>query len=485
MVGGDHLKPISLKVLVSRLRTPLQCGGISLPGMDVKIHPCAETDMDDLTVTGFALSSRHVKPGFAFLAFQGEKNHGLDFAEQANQSGASVAISETASDQPLSMPLLEVPDLRQALRHLATAEQVPSANKPKTVAVTGSVGKTTTCQLGSALSGSRYLTHSPRDSFNNFLGVPITILEAAAETEVLWLEMGTNEPGEISGLAAIGQPDIAVVTAVGATHLEKLQSTEGVFREKFSLFDQAGIQKAVAPIQYRVDSLPVSCWWTGPGGDVEIQPIRSLPGRYRFEHRPRGLIFEFETSLQGTGSLRCLESAITVALELEIPVEEIRASTPLLQLPSLRQELYSIDGVELVLDCYNASPPSVEGAIADLGSTAASRKLAVLGTMEELGADEAEYHRQMGQACAKSGIDHLWCVGRGAHWLHEGAQSAGGSSSILPRDDQGVACLQSELQSGDRVLFKASRKEALETLAHDLKNRMEERLAMEKGGARE
>ena len=98
--------------------------------MDVKVHPCAETDMDDLTVTGFALSSRHVKPGFAFLAFQGEKNHGLDFAEQANQSGASVAISETASDQPLSMPLLEVPDLRQALRPPATAEQVPRRRRP-------------------------------------------------------------------------------------------------------------------------------------------------------------------------------------------------------------------------------------------------------------------------------------------------------------------------------------------------------------------
>ncbi len=485
MAGGDHLKPMSLTALVSRLRTPLQYGGIPLPGMDVKVHSCAQNDMDDLTVTGFALNSRHVKPGFAFLAFQGENSHGLDFAEQAKKSGASVAISETGSDQPLSMPLLEVPDLRQALRHLATAEQVPSANKPKTVAVTGSVGKTTTCQLGSALSGSRYLTHSPRDSFNNFLGVPITILEAAPETEVLWLEMGTNEPGEISGLAAMGQPDIAVVTAVGATHLEKLQSTEGVFREKFSLFDQAGIQKAVAPIQYRVDSLPVSCWWTGPGGDVEIQSIRSLPGRYRFEHRPRGLIFEFETSLQGTGSLRCLESAITVALELGIPVDDIRASTPLLQLPGLRQELYSIDGVELVLDCYNASPPSVEGAIADLGSTLASRKLAVLGTMEELGSEEAEYHRQMGQTCANAGIDHLWCVGRGAQWLHEGAQSAGGSSSILSRDDQGVSCLQSELQSGDRVLFKASRKETLETLALDLKNRLEERLAMEKGGARE
>ncbi len=479
------MKPISLSALVSRLRTPVQSGDASLAGIDVKVHSSSHKDGGEVTITGFALDSRHVKPGFAFLAFQGDNCHGLDFAEQAIASGACLAISEPGYDRELPIPLLEIPDLRQGLRHLATAEQVPAPGKPKTVAVTGSVGKTTTCQLGSALSSSLYSTHSPRNSFNNFLGVPITILEASAETEVLWLEMGTNEPGEISGLAAMGQPDIAVVTAVGATHLEKLQSTEGVFREKFSLFDQAGIQRAVAPIQYRFDSMPVPCWWTGPGGDVEIQPIISLPGRYRFEHRPQGLIFEFETTLQGTGSLRCLESAITVALELGIPVEKIRASTPLLELPRLRQELYSIDGVELVLDCYNASPPSVEGAIADLSSTSASRKMAVLGTMEELGADEAEYHRQMGQACANAGLDHLWCVGRGAQWLHEGAQSAGGASSILSRDDHGLACLLSELQSGDRVLFKASRKEALESLAHDLKNRMEERLAMAKGGPQE
>ena len=476
------MKPISLNSLVSRLRTPVKRGQVTLPGMDVKIHHCDSTDMDQ-ELTGFALDSRHVKPGFVFVAFQGENCHGLDYAGQAFQSGAAVVLSEAGSSDELPCPLLEVRNLRQAPIHLATVAQSPSAEKPRTIAVTGSVGKTTTCQLGAGLTERVYNTHSPRDSFNNFLGVPITILEATGDTEVLWLEMGTNEPGEISGLAAIGQPDVAVVTAVGATHLEKLGNTEGVFREKFSLFEQEGLQRAIAPVQFRVDSLSIPCWWTGPGGDVEVKPIPTGSGRYRFQHRPLDMSFEFATPLLGTGTLRCLESAIAVAVELGIPEEEICQATPLLKLPRLRQELHSVGGVELVFDCYNASPPSVHGAIADLATTTASRKIAVLGTMEELGSEEAEYHQQMGRASAEAGLDHLWCVGRGAEWLHEGAQSAGGSSSILSKDETGLACLQSELKPGDRVLFKASRKEALEALAQELMGRMEKQCSVERGGA--
>ena len=477
------MKSVSLAELITRLRTPVQTGSVSLPGMEVQVHRCESLMESSQALKGLALDSRHVKPGFVFVAFQGEHCHGLDYADQAFQSGATVVLAESGSGTDSKWPLLEVADLRQALRHLATAEQRPVIGRARTVAVTGSVGKTTTCRLGSTLTASHWKTHSPRNSFNNFLGVPVTILEAPEETEVLWLEMGTNEPGEIGGLASIGQPEIAVVTAVGATHLEKLGSVEGVFREKFSLFEEQGIRRAIAPVRFQTEEMPLPCWWTGPGGDVEVKSIPEMAGRFHFLHRPLGLEFEFEAPLTGVGSLRCLESALAAAVALEIPCEKLREAAPLLSLPDLRQELHRIGDVELVFDCYNASPPSVHGAVEDLAATSAARKLAVLGTMEELGVDEVEYHREVGRVCVRSGLDHVWCYGRGAAWLHEGVQSAGGSSSLLSSGEVGVEELESELRPGDRILFKASRKESLEITARQLKERLQgQSRTSQKGG---
>jgi UDP-N-acetylmuramoyl-tripeptide--D-alanyl-D-alanine ligase len=303
------------------------------------------------------------------------------------------------------------------------------------------------------------------------LGVPITILEAAESTNCLWLEMGTNSPGEIAQLVDIGQPDIGVVTAVGATHLEGLGSVEGVFREKFSLFDVESLQLGIAPVEFRDERLETlngtDFIWTGPGGDLEIQNDSSR--EITVIDRRSDLKFPIETSMTGYGFIRCLESSIAVALQLGISASDIQQVASSLTLPPMRAEVHDVKGIQFILDCYNASPPSVRGAICDLAQSVGGRRIAVLGTMEELGPEEKRYHQEMGRACVEEGLDFIVAWGRAADWIADGVTSAGGICESPSDLESALSFLSSELKVGDRVLFKASRKEKLELMAQQLK----------------
>ncbi|OUU23592.1 MAG: hypothetical protein CBC13_05365 [Planctomycetia bacterium TMED53] len=470
------MRPLNLVELVHLLQSPTKIRFDSHSGLTVHPQRCEELLKDPhFRIRGVAIDSRHVKNDFLFAALKGENCHGLDHAGSAFDSGACLLMSEKgkAADHPL--PVLEVDDVQQALVHLATSLQSSEFDPPKTVAVTGSVGKTTTCHLGAQLSKGTYSVHSPRGSFNNFLGLPVTILEAPEETDLLWLELGTNQPGEISALAQISQPHVAIVTAVGATHLEGLGSVEGVLREKFSIFDSKVAELAIAPVDFREETIPVPCWWTGPGGDVVVTADKDVNGMWRVEHRPLGYSFEVRTNLKGQGSLRCFESAVAALLHLGVSPERIQELAPTVGLPRLRQEEHSVAGVDLVLDCYNASPPSMISALTDLKESAAKSRVAVLGTMEELGSDEVKYHREVGRFCSEQGIDHVFCCGRGAAWLAEGVADGGGSAQILSQGAIDTAALEEVLDSGSRVLFKASRKVELEKFAIVLKEKLVQR----------
>ncbi len=467
------MKPHTLEEIIQRLQSPVVSGSGSFSGMAVQQYRCTSLlESSSLRLNGVAIDSRHVREHDVFAALQGANCHGLDHAAEAIGSGASVLMSERGKSGEHSYPVLEVDDVEQALIHLAMVQQCKEMAPPKTVAVTGSVGKTTACHIAAQLSKGAFRVHSPRGSFNNLIGLPVTILEAPGDTELLWLEMGTNHPGEISTLTAIGQPQVAVVTAVGATHLEGLGSIEGVLEEKFSIFAHRGTELAIAPAEFKDRSIPIPCWWTGPGGDVVVTPDSKSDGKCLVEHHPLGYSFTIQTSLRGQGVLRCLESVLAVSLHLGISPELVEEIAPTLDLPPLRQEEHTVAGLQLVLDCYNASPPSMHVAISDLMAAPGQRKIAILGTMEELGSGEEEYHCEVGRYCVTQGVDYIYCCGRGAEWLAEGVNSSGGEASILPEGDSGLSILEENLEAGDRVLFKASRRVELEQLALSLKHRL-------------
>jgi len=181
------------------------------------------------------IDSREASPGALFVALQGDHCHGIEHADAALKLGAAAVLCDPGYSDRHRGASIEAPSAREALSTLAGAIREQEEDQTAAVAVTGSVGKTTTCAMIDAILGSSRIAHAPRASFNNDIGVPITILEAAPETEVLVLELGTNSPGEIAARAEMARPSHGIITEISHTHLSGLLNLEGVRRENWSI----------------------------------------------------------------------------------------------------------------------------------------------------------------------------------------------------------------------------------------------------------
>ncbi|MGE4619877.1 MAG: UDP-N-acetylmuramoyl-tripeptide--D-alanyl-D-alanine ligase [Planctomycetota bacterium] len=419
----------------------------------------------DLPIRSAVIDSRIATKDSLFVALEGLNCHGIDHASAALASGAVAVLCDRGLTGRHAGASLEVDDVRSSLGVLAGQIRAQEAAEIPVLAVTGSVGKTTTCAMLGAILGESRRIHSPRDSYNNDLGVPITILEAESDTQLLILEMGTSSPGEIAHLADVARPQHAVITAIGAAHLEGLGSIEGVFREKFSLLEKTTGTGLWAPVEWRskLGDQSQNYRWTGPDGDLEI--CRDGRLGVQVHDRSRSRQFSLPWNAPTDWSLRCLESAVAIALEIVEEPETLVEGVRKIQLPRWRHEIRTVDGVELILDCYNSSPEALRCSIAELGQSAATRKVAVIGTMEELGADEDHYHIEAGRLCVEMGIDTVFVVGRAASWIAQGVRESGSDSICIEKNRAGASLLAEQLRSGDQVLFKASRREKLEELA--------------------
>ncbi len=428
----------------------------------------------DVSICSAVFDSRVAREGSLFIALPGATCHGIEHAGQAVENGSQAVLCETGMSASHDGPSLEVPDVHAALLQLAGAIRIEEAAEVPVLAVTGSVGKTTTCSMLAALLGQTMAVHSPQSSYNNNIGVPITILEADPATEALILELGTNAPGEIAELADIARPRYGAVTAVSEAHLEGLGSLQGVLREKFSLLERIEGDGCWAPVEWR-DHFE-KCGgngfrWTGPSGDLEIAPDGS--GGVRVVDRIRSREFALPWKPPAPWASRCLESAVALALELVEDPDQLVEAARTIRLPRWRHEVHSVEGIELVLDCYNSSPLALRNAIDDLGQSASRRKLAVLGTMEELGREEKRFHVEAGRQCVRSGIDVVFVAGRASEWIDQGVKEAGAESIFISDGEQGARMVTEQLKAGDRVLFKASRKEQLEQIAILVKQQLQ------------
>ncbi len=426
-------------------------------------------------IGGVVIDSRLASPGDLFVALEGERCHGIEFAADAISRGAAAVLCDPGFSRHHEGASIEAASPLDSLILLASEVRRQESDRIPAIAVTGSVGKTTTCKMIGSLVGGVIRTHSPRASFNNQLGVPVTILEAAEETRLLVLELGTSAPGEIATLVEIARPSHGVITAVSAAHLQGLGDLEGVRREKFSLLERLDGKQAWAPVEWRqsLGEAASNLCWTGPAGDLEV---RQLDGkRIEVFDRLRGRHLQFEWTVPARWALRCLESALAVALQHVEDEEQLQEGIQRIELPELRHEVRSVEGVDLVLDCYNSSPLALRVAIEELAQSSAKRRIAVVGTMEELGESEQQLHHQAGKNCASLGIDLILPYGRGARWIAEGVRDGGGTVVSLEDGSRGAETILDLLREGDRVLFKASRKEALETLAGAVEARLTER----------
>jgi len=427
------------------------------------------------SIGGVVIDSRLASPGDLFVALKGERCHGIEYAGEALSRGATAVLCDPGFSKHHEGASIESASPQDSLIRLASEVRLQESDRIPAIAVTGSVGKTTTCKMIGSLLEEEIRTHSPRASFNNQLGVPVTILEAAEETRLLVLELGTSAPGEIATLVKIARPSHGVITAVSSAHLQGLGDLEGVRREKFSMLERIEAKQGWAPVEWRqsMGEAASNLCWTGSAGDLEA---RQLDGdQIEVIDRLRGRHFQFKWAAPTRWSLRCLESALAVALDFVEDEDRLQEGLNRIELPALRHEVRRVGGVELVLDCYNSSPLALRVAVEELAQSEATRKIAVVGTMEELGESEQELHHQAGKNCAILGIDLILPIGRGAQWIAEGARVAGGTVVCLEDESQGLETILDLVKKGDRVLFKASRKEALETLAGEVESKLTER----------
>jgi UDP-N-acetylmuramoyl-tripeptide--D-alanyl-D-alanine ligase len=425
---------------------------------------------EDLAYTGVSTDSRQVREGELYVALVGERFDGHDFVPEAVSRGArGVVVSRPpASGAGPQAQIYPVDDTLIALGGLAAHRRERLA--APVVAITGSSGKTSTKDLTAAALGGALRVHATRGNLNNRIGMPLTLLAVPDDAEAVVLEMGSNEPGEIRILAQVARPDIGLVTTVGESHLEKLGSIEGVLDEKLDLLRNlaAGGRCVVgdeppALAERARDicrSIRVAGW--SERADEDLRPLDAkvdVFGRYELSWRGERV----SVPMIGRHAVSNAILALTVAELLGVsPVEAARGIAAARSNP-LRGEVRRIGGLTVIVDCYNANPQSVRAALDTLeGQGAAARRVAVLGTMLELGAASERLHREVLDSALEREIDLIVATG-GFAVAADGLGAAAGERLVIAPDWSAAYPRLRERLAGDEiVLLKASRGVKLE-----------------------
>jgi UDP-N-acetylmuramoyl-tripeptide--D-alanyl-D-alanine ligase len=415
------------------------------------------------------IDSRAVEPGDLFVGLPGTSADGAEFAPAALESGAwGVLVADDRREPALAAvegavgdsacaqaAVIAAPDPLLALQRLAAAWR--SEIGCQVAGITGSTGKTSTKDILAALLRRRVRTRSSRENFNNQIGLPLTILETPRNTEVLVLEMAMRGEGEIAELAAIAAPDVGVIVNVGPVHLELLGTVERVAAAKAELIRDlrsgaACVVPASEPLLASHLRDDVDTWTFGPGGHVQLLAMEGP----RAEIEARGERIELELPYREPYNLLNTLAAVGAARALGL-----RVGGPLeVRFSSLRGEIVELPGgVVVVNDCYNANPMSMRAALDHLAESPAERRVAVLGTMAELGEDSVRYHREIGERAAALDIDMLVTVGDAALAY---ADAFDGETHSVATPEEAAALLEEVARPGDRVLVKGSRSVGLE-----------------------
>jgi UDP-N-acetylmuramoyl-tripeptide--D-alanyl-D-alanine ligase len=401
------------------------------------------------------IDSREVRPGDLFVGLPGASADGGSFARAALEGGAWGALVAPEHAAALDAGVvLAADDPLGALGRLARAWR--RALGARVVAVTGSTGKTSTKDILAALVGGPRV-HSSRENLNTEIGLPLSVLEAEPGTELLVLEMAMRGEGQIAELVEIAEPDVGVIVNIGPVHLELLGTVERVAAAKAELVRDlrpgaacvVPAEEALLDGHLRAD---LDTWTFGPGGQVTLVGFED--GRAKIAARERTLTLELAYSepYNLLNTLAAVAAASALGLEPHGPVEP--------RFSALRGELVELPGgVTVVNDCYNANPMSMRAALEHLAASPARRRIAVLGTMAELGERSADYHREVGRRAGELGVDLLVTVGEDAlGYLDE----FGGERQAVATPEEAAALLEELTQPGDRVLVKGSRSAGLE-----------------------
>ncbi len=424
--------------------------------------------------TGISTDTRKIAEGSLFVALRGANYDAHDFLAVASDAGATAAVVSRMPDvQPSGMRLYLVDDTLHALGRLARHRRRALAGR--VVAVAGSNGKTTTKELLRAALGGTLRVHATEANLNNQVGVPLTLLAAPEDAEVLVIETGTNEPGEIALLGAIAEPDLALITSIGEEHLEGFGSVAGVLEEELAILpsirpggegfvadepdELPGRARAILGDRLHLAGFSESADLR-PEGEVGVRADGSTEWRFR------GV--DVHVPLPGRHNVRNALLALGVAEALGVPLEEAARGIGAMSSPKMRNEWRRVGTVGVLADCYNSNPPSLRAAVELLASIPSSgAKVAVVGTMRELGDHADELHREAAATIAGlvgNGIDRVVATGDFVA-AFAGLREQLGDRLVAAEDPiQAYEELRPRLQGDETILLKGSRGVALERI---------------------
>lgn len=430
--------------------------------------PAGDGVVGDPLVPAVTIDGRNVPAGALFVPLRGKSRDGHEFLEQAFLNGAGFAlVARDAGLARLPAHAIVVPDTTKALGDLARWHR--SRFSVPVVGITGSCGKTTTKEMVRSVLG-RDVVASPA-SYNNDIGVPLTLLQMDRHTRACVVEIGTNAPGEIAHLASIARPTVGIVTCVEEVHLEGLGSVRGVMEEKSALVralphDGAAIINAdnywCREMMERVDCHLLT-YGTWEDSDIYGLDVHATETGIAFWLYGKML---FEVPVLGLYNVANALAAVATGLWLGQSPLAVRDALARVQPPPMRMAREVVGGVTLVNDAYNANPRAMEAALNELGQRGTGgRRVAVLGEMLELGAESERHHRSLGRKVAHARVDLLWAIGPSAALVAEEAVRAGMPAEHVRHHAStadALAELAFEAQAGDTWLFKGSRGMALE-----------------------
>lgn len=420
------------------------------------------------TVTGFSIDSRTLKKGDLFFALKGEKVDSHDFLEQVRLKGAAGAVVDISFQGDTDLPLLAVPNVLEALQTLAT--KVMQQNKAKVIAITGSIGKTTTKEFLLTILKNQYKVFANPASYNSQITLPLNILSANGDEDFLILEMGMTHPGQIAQLVAIAPPDYALLTTIAVQHASNFSDgIIGISREKSSIFTHQATQLGILPCELDCyDEVKSS----GHCPKVTFS-LKNKNADYYLDLKDdqqilfaEGREFSFNIQLPVKALYHNALAAIVMARKVEMDWDAIQHATALLKLPDMRFQTVFKHNIVFINDAYNANPDSMKAALESLPSPkAGGKRIAVLSEMTELGTYSEMGHALVAETALKN-VDFLLCVGKRCEIMKEIWQSNNKPAELFAIREELEKRLKELAQPGDVVLLKGARSWALENILH-------------------
>ncbi|MEF3086882.1 UDP-N-acetylmuramoyl-tripeptide--D-alanyl-D-alanine ligase [Bacillus altitudinis] len=422
-------------------------------------------------IHGVTTDTRKVSKGALFIPLIGEHFNGHTFASKAVELGAAAVLwNETEANPPSGVPVILVEDTLTALQQLA--KSFLKEENPQVVGITGSNGKTTTKDMIHSVLQTTYRVHKTDGNFNNHIGLPLTILAMPEGTEIAVLEMGMSAKGEIEFLSKLAEPDAAVITNIGESHMQDLGSREAIADAKCEITkglkeDGTFYYLGDEPLlRQRANALARSVKTFGESEDCDIKVIHIHQLAEGTEFQVEGYAQGFLIPVLGKHNVKNALAAIAIGQHFGLNERQIAQGLMQTKLTGMRLELFKTDkGITVINDAYNASPTSMKAAIDLVGDMDGfANRILVLGDMLEMGSEEETYHFEVGEYIKPEFIDHVLTFGRLGAFIAEGAKKAFGDDRVSSYMDKEELKKKLADVAGpdDVVLVKASRGMRLE-----------------------